>query len=283
MGHTPIRDRFSGKVAIVTGGAQGIGRAITEELLREGATVVFTGLSAAGEATEAELQAAGLECRFVRGDHAEEAFGSSVVAGAVATYGTVHLLVNNAFSFTAKAMEATTADWMRSFAAGPLAYARMVQAAAPVMAAAGGGAIVNVSSISAHIAQPNRWTYNAAKGAVAQLTRCQALDLAPMGIRVNSVDPAWIWSNETDKAADLDGGGREKWGPGVGSVPHAAADGRGDRGRPADAVPAQRRRVVHHGRIAARGRWVPGDGPGGPGRRVLVRRIGLTRDSINAS
>jgi NAD(P)-dependent dehydrogenase (short-subunit alcohol dehydrogenase family) len=81
------------------------------------------------------------------------------------------------------------------------------------MASAGGGAMVNVSSISAHIAQKDRWTYNAAKGAVGQLTKCQALDLAPMGIRVNSVDPAWIWTNETDKAADLDGGGREKWDP----------------------------------------------------------------------
>jgi NAD(P)-dependent dehydrogenase (short-subunit alcohol dehydrogenase family) len=81
------------------------------------------------------------------------------------------------------------------------------------MAAGGGGSIVNVSSISAHIAQKDRWTYNSAKGAVAQLTRCQAMDLAPMGIRVNSVDPAWIWTNETDKAANADGGGREKWDP----------------------------------------------------------------------
>jgi NAD(P)-dependent dehydrogenase (short-subunit alcohol dehydrogenase family) len=89
----------------------------------------------------------------------------------------------------------------------------MVQAAAPRIEAAGGGAIVNVSSISAWIAQKDRWTYNSAKGAVAQLTKCQALDLAPMGIRVNSVDPAWIWTNETDKAADADGGGRAKWDP----------------------------------------------------------------------
>ena len=213
MAHTPVRDRFAGRVAIVTGGAQGIGRAITDELAKEGAKVLFTGLSAAGEASQAELRGAGHEATFLRGDHADEAFCRSVVERAVAAYGPVTLLVNNAFSFVAKAMTATTADWMRSFEAGPLAYARMVQAVAPVMAAAGGGAIVNVSSISAHIAQKDRWTYNAAKGAVGQLTKCQALDLAPMGIRVNSVDPAWIWSNETDKAADADGGGREAWGP----------------------------------------------------------------------
>ena len=213
MAHTPVRDRFADKVAIVTGGAQGIGRAVAEQLAAEGAQVLFTGLSAAGEATEAELRAAGHTVTFLRGDHGTEAFCRETVEAAVATYGGVDLLVNNAFSFTAKAMTATEADWLRSFTAGPLNYARMVQFAAPVIATRGGGAIVNVSSISAWIAQPDRWTYNAAKGAVANLTRCQALDLSPMHIRVNSVDPAWIWTNETDKAANLDGGGREKWDP----------------------------------------------------------------------
>jgi len=69
--------------------------------------------------------------------------------------------------------------------------------------------VVNMSSISAHIAQPNRWTYNAAKGAVVQLTKCMAMDLAPE-IRVNTVSPAWIWTREVDKAAGND---RGKWGP----------------------------------------------------------------------
>jgi NAD(P)-dependent dehydrogenase (short-subunit alcohol dehydrogenase family) len=205
--------RFEGRVAIVTGGAQGIGRAVVEELAREGARVLFTGLSDAGAGTEAELRGTGGEVRFLRGDQAEEAFCEATVAATLEAFGRLDLLVNNAFSFTAKALDATTADWMRSFEAGPLAYARMAQLAAPEMARTGGGAIVNVSSISAHIAQPSRWTYNAAKGAVDNLTRCQAMDLAPLGIRVNSVDPAWIWTNETDKAANADGGGRARWDP----------------------------------------------------------------------
>jgi len=140
MAHTPVRHRFAGRAAIVTGGAQGIGRAITDELLKEGARVLFTGLSRAGETTQAELRATGHDATFLRGDHADEAFCRGAVDAAVAKYGPVTLLVNNAFSFTAKAMTATTADWMRSFEAGPLAYARMVQTVAPMMEAAGGGA-----------------------------------------------------------------------------------------------------------------------------------------------
>ena len=70
-----------------------------------------------------------------------------------------------------------------------------------------------MSSVSAYIAQPNRWTYNAAKGAVQQLVRCMAYDLSIHNIRVNSVSPGWIWTREVHKAADIDGGGREKWDP----------------------------------------------------------------------
>ena len=84
----------------------------------------------------------------------------------------------------------------------------MTQRVVDPMKATGGGAIVNISSISGVIAQPNRWSYNGGKGMVNQLTKCMALDLAQFGIRVNSVSPGWIWTRENDKAAGYD---REKY------------------------------------------------------------------------
>ncbi len=159
---------------------------------------------------EQELQAQGYAVELLRGDLADEVFCRGLVAAAIAKWGKLNFLVNNAFSFLSKGMDATRQDWQRMMAVGPLAYATLTQLVAPAMREQGGGAIVNISSISAHIAQPNRWTYNAAKGAVNQLTRCTALDLAPLGIRVNTISPGWTWTREVDKAAD---GDRAKWGP----------------------------------------------------------------------
>jgi len=205
-----VRDRFQGKVAIVTGGASGIGRATVEELCREGAAVAFTGISDVGFTTANEFANDGFDVLFCRGDMADEHFCRSVVDSTVARWGKINYLVNNAFSFTAKALDATREDWERVMQVGPMAYALMAELVVPWMGKEGGGAIVNMSSISAFIAQPNRWTYNAAKGAVNTLTKCMALDLAPYGIRVNSVSPGWIWTREVDKAA---GGDRSKWEP----------------------------------------------------------------------
>jgi NAD(P)-dependent dehydrogenase (short-subunit alcohol dehydrogenase family) len=198
------------KVAIVTGGSTGIGRAIMERLCQEGVSVTYSGISDGGVRTEQECHEKGYNVQFIRGDMAEEAFCQRLAEETVKRWGRVNFLVNNAFSFIAKGLEATREDWLRMMNVGPLGYATMARCVVEPMKQQGGGAIVNLSSISAHIAQPDRWTYNSAKGAVNQLTRCMALDLAPHNIRVNTVSPGWIWTREVDKAA---GGDREKWGP----------------------------------------------------------------------
>lgn len=205
-----IKDRFKDKVAIVTGGASGIGRGIVEELCKEGAKVAFTGISEAGLTTAKELTDAGFTVKFFRGDMSDESYCESIVDGTLAEFGKVNCLVNNAFSFVAKGLDATRKDWERMMQVGPMAYAQMGQLVFESMKEQGGGAIVNMSSVSGYVAQPNRWTYNAAKGAVRNLTRCMALDMAPYHIRVNSISPGWIWTREVYKAA---GGDREKWDP----------------------------------------------------------------------
>jgi NAD(P)-dependent dehydrogenase (short-subunit alcohol dehydrogenase family) len=206
-----ISNRFAEKVAIVTGGSAGIGRATVDELCREGAAVVFTGLEAAeGAQAEQELREAGREVLFLAGDMAEDAFVQETVEQASKRFSRVDYLVNNAFSFTSKGSDAAVQDWHRVYDVGPIASARMGSLAAEEMRKVGGGAIVNISSISAFVAQRHRWTYNSAKGAVHILTKCMALDFAAYGIRVNSVSPGWIWTREVLRAAH---GDRETWDP----------------------------------------------------------------------
>jgi NAD(P)-dependent dehydrogenase (short-subunit alcohol dehydrogenase family) len=210
---TPVSNRFEAKVSIVTGGSSGIGKSIVEELCREGSYVSFTGISDIGVDTEKEFKNRGYKVLFIKGDMVEEDFCREIVEKTLKQWGRINYLVNNAFSFVAKGIYASAEDWYRSYFVGPVAYSRMVQNVIEPIRKQGGGAIVNMSSISAHIAQIDRWTYNASKGAVNQLTKCQALDLAKYNIRVNSVSPGWIWTREVEKASQMDGGGRKKWEP----------------------------------------------------------------------
>lgn len=123
----------------------------------------------------------------------------------------LNYLVNSAVYFGSKGLEAQKQDWDKSFSVNVIGYANMLQAAYPHMKTIQGPhgkSVVNISSISAHRVQPTRWTYAATKGAIAQMTRCMALDVSKANVRVNSVSPAWVWTPEVSKAA---GGDRAKW------------------------------------------------------------------------
>jgi NAD(P)-dependent dehydrogenase (short-subunit alcohol dehydrogenase family) len=202
---------WSGKVAIVTGGASGIGAATVEEFAKEGAAVaIFDINQAAGEQAANNLRESGKEAYFFQVDVSNSQACRTAVGEVAAKLGRIDFLLNNAVSFIAKGLDVTDAEWERSLGVNVRGYANMVQACYPTMKQTRRGAIVNIASVSAHIAQPNRWTYNACKGAIVTMTKCQAFDLAPDGIRVNCISPGWIWTPEVAKAAN---GDREKWEP----------------------------------------------------------------------
>lgn len=203
---------FAGTVTVITGGASGIGQATAEAFVAAGGRVVL--FDRDGARLARTVAALGDAAVGVAGDVASGADCQAAALAAAALGVPVRALVNCAASFLAKGADATAADWDLSLGVNVKGTALMASAVVPLLRAAGGGAIVNLASISGHIAQPNRWTYNATKGAILALTRCQALDLASDGIRVNSISPGTIWTPELDR---MTGGDRAAWEPRMGA------------------------------------------------------------------
>ena len=116
----------------------------------------------------------------------------------------VHFLVNLACSYVDDGFKSRRADWLTSFNVNVASAVAMLQAVHPHMVEAGGGAVVNFTSISSRVAQTGRWLYPVSKAAMAQLTRNMAMDLAGDRIRVNSVSPGWTWSAVMDRLSNGD-------------------------------------------------------------------------------
>ena len=125
------------------------------------------------------------------GDVSEETNCAAIVQQAEQRYGPVSFLVNNAALFLYRSVEATPAEWRRILDINVVGASLAARYASESMKRVGGGAIVNISSISAFIAQPGTMTYNATKAALLEMTRCMALDLGALGIRVNAVCPGY--------------------------------------------------------------------------------------------
>ncbi|XP_023329194.1 estradiol 17-beta-dehydrogenase 8 isoform X2 [Eurytemora carolleeae] len=176
------KNRFKDQVVVVTGGGGGIGGAIVYRFLQDGAKVAILDL----DENNADSKLAEV--------------GDNLGKNASVAY------------FGSESLNSTYKDWERTFAVNVMGNAFMTQAVVQYMknSARKNMSITHISSISAHQAQPNRWTYAASKGAINILTKTMALDLAKWKIRVNSVSPGWIWSPEVAKAAN---GDREKWEP----------------------------------------------------------------------
>ena len=205
--------RLEDKVAIVTGGAAGIGRAICELFAEEGANVAIGDIDAdGGLETVKRIEEAGGSAIFVRTDVSRELDARNLVEKAVAEYGVVNALVNDAAAFVfGEVQDVTDSDWQRVLGVNVLGPSYMVKHTLEQMKAAGGGSIVNVASVSSFVAQPAFVPYNTSKGALLQLTRCMAMDLAPHGIRVNCVCPGAILTQATELHRQFTGEEREKF------------------------------------------------------------------------
>jgi NAD(P)-dependent dehydrogenase (short-subunit alcohol dehydrogenase family) len=179
---------------IVTGGAQGIGEACARRLVQDGAAVALWDLAdARGQALAADLSAQGGRAVYCRCDVSRKAEVDAALAASVAALGPIDGLVNNAGIFkAAEFLDITEADWDAVIAVNLKGSFLVGQAVARGMAAAGRGAIVNMSSVNGTLTIPSIASYNASKGGINQLTRVMALSLADKGVRVNAVAPGTI-------------------------------------------------------------------------------------------
>jgi NAD(P)-dependent dehydrogenase (short-subunit alcohol dehydrogenase family) len=194
--------RLAGKRAVITGAAQGIGKAIADAFVAEGAELLLADINAEHlAATATELGQEAFVCDVARKTEIERLF-----ARVTERWGALDILVNNAgVTHAAELDELTEEDFDRVFAINLKSALWATQAAARLMGE--GGAIVNMSSVNAILAIPNQIPYAISKSAMKQLTNVTALALAPKGIRVNAIGPGSIMTQMlagimTDRAAE---------------------------------------------------------------------------------
>ncbi len=186
---------LTGKVAIVTGGAVGIGKGIVERLSEAGSTVLFADISEEnGKRTTQELKNKGRKVEFIKADSSVSGDVKKVVKYAVDKFGGLDILVNNAGIYPfSPAIDVPEALWDKTLAINLKGYFLFCQAAANEMIAKKkGGAVINIASIDGFHPTGNLVHYDSSKGGVVMMTRALALEWGPLGIRVNGIAPGGI-------------------------------------------------------------------------------------------
>jgi NAD(P)-dependent dehydrogenase (short-subunit alcohol dehydrogenase family) len=210
------KDRFAGCSVLVTGAGSGIGAATARQFLAEGARV--TAIDVTQEGLERQQKILGEPAERYQplvADVTDRKSYERILEAAVDSNGALHVLVNNAAVFLLAGLNATDHQWQRTMDVNVMGPALLTARAVDALARSGQGSIINIASVSAYEGQPDRWTYNASKGAIVSMTKCQALDLAPRGIRANSISPGYVWTEVIDRFA---GGDRVKWDPILGAA-----------------------------------------------------------------
>lgn len=183
---------LSGKSAIVTGGATLLGAGVVRALAQAGVKVTLADIDTQRGQMVADECGPGVW--FSATDITDDGQVQTCVDQTVDMHGGVDFLVNLACTYVDDGIKASRADWLTAMNVNVTSAVMMLKAAHPHMQKAGGGAVVNFTSISSSVAQTGRWLYPVSKAALVQLTRNMAMDLAPDNIRVNSVSPGWTWS-----------------------------------------------------------------------------------------
>lgn len=192
-----IMNRLSGKVAVITGGSVGIGRACALRMAEEGARIaIFDVLEREGSTLAMELTAQGFDAAFWMVDVSGEEPVKTALDAAVTRFGKLDVLVNNAgISGSPAATDMVTeAEWDRVQAVNVKGVFFCTKHAVPHLRKAGGGSIINLSSIAGLIGVGGIAPYHASKGAVRLMTKNDAITYAPDKIRVNSIHPGYIWT-----------------------------------------------------------------------------------------
>ena len=192
--------RLSSKKAIITGGSAGIGKAISELFASEGASVSIGDIdSNGGEEVVRNINDSGGQAFFFNTDISVENF----INNSASAMGGVDILINNAAAFVFGSIEnVEMQDWQKILGVNVIGTANVVKNCLPYLKSSAAPSIVNIASVSSFIAQPEFIPYNSSKGALLQLTRCLALDLASDRIRVNAVCPGSIHTSATDRHAE---------------------------------------------------------------------------------